>query len=166
MRRRPEHDLFGEARQMHRADRRGRRRLDHEIAVRNAVERIGGRPVEAKRLCRREAVDRKRGAGERRGAQRAFVEPCAGIARTATVAREHFDIGEQMMAEGDRLGRLQMGEARHHRAGEVKCLFGERDLQRAICLSSASMWRGLEPESTRPDRCANAPCADGRPRDR
>ena len=33
------------------------------------------------------------------------------------------------MAEGDRLGRLEMGEARHHHAGAVERAGGERLLQ-------------------------------------
>ena len=49
-----------------------------------------------------------------RGAERAFVEPRARVGEAAAVARRHLDIGEQMMAEGHRLRRLQMGEARHH----------------------------------------------------
>ena len=34
------------------------------------------------------------------------------------------------MAEGDRLGRLEMGEARHHRARVLQRLVGERELKR------------------------------------
>ncbi len=49
--------------------------------------------------------------------ERAFVQPGAGIGEAAAVAPEHLDVGQQMVAEGDRLGRLQMGEARHHERG-------------------------------------------------
>ncbi len=70
-------------------------RLEGEIAVGDAVERIGGRPVEAERLRRHLAVDRKRGSGERRRAERAFVEALARVAETAGVARQHLDIGER-----------------------------------------------------------------------
>ena len=35
------------------------------------------------------------------------------------------------MAEGDGLGGLEMGKARHHRAGILKRLLGERELKRA-----------------------------------
>ena len=45
------------------------------------------------------------------------------------VAAEHLDIGEQVMAEGDRLGRLQMGEARHHHVGASSARVAERPLQ-------------------------------------
>ena len=58
-------------------------------------------------------VDRKRRAGERRRAERAFVERRARVGEPAAVARQHLDVSEQMMAEGDRLRRLQMREARH-----------------------------------------------------
>jgi len=63
------------------------------------------------------AVDREAGAGQRRRAQRAFVHPFACIGEAAEVAGEHLDIGHHVMAEGDRLRRLQMGEARHHPVG-------------------------------------------------
>ena len=90
---------------MGRRDRRGREGFEGEVAVGDAVERIGGRTVEAERLGRHLPVDRKRGAGERRRAERAFVEALARVPKTAGVARQHLDIGEQMVAEGDRLGR-------------------------------------------------------------
>ena len=56
-------------------------------------------------------------------------EPLARVGEAAAVARRHLDISEQMMAEGDRLRRLQMREARHHRAGMRQRLLGERLLQ-------------------------------------
>ena len=50
-------------------------------------------------------------------------------AKPAAVAVEHLHIGEQMMAEGDRLGRLQMGEAGHDRRGVGLSLAGQRPHQ-------------------------------------
>ena len=70
-----------------------------------------------KRLRGHLAVERKRGAGERGGAERRFVEPFARVGKAAAVARRHFDVSEQMMAEGHRLRGLHMGQARHHRGG-------------------------------------------------
>src|SRR6185437_6769128 len=46
-----------------------------------------------------------------------------------SLTRQHLDIGEEMMAEGDRLGRLQMGEAGHDHGGALKRARGERPLQ-------------------------------------
>ena len=77
------------------------------------------------------AIDRERGAGQRRRAQRALVEPLAGVGEPAAVARQHLDVGQQMMAEGDGLRRLQVREARHDRRRMRLRLAGERQLQRA-----------------------------------
>jgi hypothetical protein len=140
LRRRPDHDLLGEARQMHGADRRGRQRLEREVAVGHGIERIGGRPVEAERFRRHLAVDREGGAGERRGAERAFVQRAAGVGEPAAVAAEHFDIGEQVMAERHRLRGLQMREARHDGLGVRQRLVDQRAAARSrICASSASI---------------------------
>ena len=75
-------------------------------------------------------VDRERRAGQRGRAQRALVQPLAGVGEPAAVAREHLDVGQQMMAEGDRLGRLQMREARHDGRRVRLRLARERELQR------------------------------------
>ena len=103
-------------------------RLQHEVAVGDRVERIRHRPVEAERLRGHVAVERERGAGERGGAERRFVEPLARIGEAAAVARRHLDIGEEMVAEGHRLRGLQMREARHHGRGVFERLLGERAL--------------------------------------
>ena len=93
------------------------------------IERIAHGAGEAERRGGRVAVDRETGAGEGGRAERALVEPGAGIGETAAVARDHLDISQEMMAEGDRLRALEMGEARHHRAGIGQRLRRERGLQ-------------------------------------
>ncbi len=129
LRRRPQHDLLGEARQVHGADRGGGERLQDEVAVGDAVERVVGRLVEAERLRCRLPVDGERRAGERRRAERALVEPRARVGEPAAVAAEHLDVGEQVMAEGDGLRRLQMREARHDGRRMCLGLADERQLQ-------------------------------------
>ena len=62
-------------------------------------------------------VDRIAGAGECRSADRRFVQVLDGMANARAIAAEHFDIGHAVMAEGDRLGGLQVREARHDRVG-------------------------------------------------
>ncbi len=62
-------------------------------------------------------VDREAGAGKGGRADRAFVHVLDGVAHARAVAAEHLDIGHAVMAEGDGLGRLQMGEARHDGLG-------------------------------------------------
>ena len=109
----PEYQLLGEARKMGGEDGAGGQELDGEVAGRNGIHGIGHRPREAERGGRGRRVDGKAGAGERAGAERAFVQAAAAIGEASAVARQHLDIGQQMMAEGDGLGDLKMGEARH-----------------------------------------------------
>ena len=73
--------------------------------------------VEAELLRRRVAVDRKGGAGERRGPSGHSLSRRRASAKRPAVAGQHLDIGEAMMAEGHGLGRLEMGEARHDGRG-------------------------------------------------
>ena len=156
---------------MHGGDGAGRQCLQHEVAVGDGVERVRHRPREAERLRRHGAIDRKRGAGERRGAERTFVEARARIGEAATVARRHLDIGEQMVPEGHRLRRLQMGETRHDSIGMFKGLFRERtliggevgveaidgvadpqpEIGRNLIVARA---RGMQPTCRRPDQFA------------
>ncbi len=100
---------------MHGANGRRRQRLQREVAVGDGIDGIAGRPVEAERRGGAVAVEGKSGAGQGGGAQRRFVEPPPGVGEAAAVAGEHLHIGQQMVAEGDRLGALQMGETRHDR---------------------------------------------------
>ncbi len=102
---------------MDRAKRGGGQEFHDIVAVRHGIERVRHGCVETQRLGGVLAIDRMRRAGQRRRAKRRFVQARAAIAQAAAVAPEHLDIGEQVMAEGDGLRRLQMGEARHDGAG-------------------------------------------------
>ena len=113
---------------MHGGDGARRQRFQHEIAIGDGVERVRRRARKTERLRRHGAIERKRRTGKRAGAKRAFVEPFARVGETAAVARRHLDIGEQMVAERDRLRRLQVGKSRHHRCRMFERLLGERAL--------------------------------------
>ena len=113
---------------MHRRDRGCGERFHHEVAVGHRVERIRGRAVEAERLRGHRAVEPEGGAGERRRAQRAFIQALARIGEAAAIARRHLHIRQQMMPERHRLRGLQMREARHDGCGMRQRLFGERAL--------------------------------------
>ena len=98
---------------MQRRHRAGRQEFQREVAVGHGIHGISRRPVEAERGGGHLPVDGKRRAGERRRAQRRFVQAAPGVGEAPPVAAQHLDIGEHVVAEGDRLAVLQMGEARH-----------------------------------------------------
>ena len=111
------------------ADGRGGEGFEHEIPVRHAIERVGCRAIKPKRPRRLLAVDGEGGSGEGGGANRAFVEALARVGEPSAVAAQHFHVGEQMMAEGHRLGRLKVGEAGHDVAGVKRRLVDENRLE-------------------------------------
>jgi hypothetical protein len=116
-RRHPDDELFRQARDVRHHQRGCRAELDGEVAVGHRVERVLAHAFEAQRAGHPFAVDRVTGAGECRGTERQPIDPAPAIGQALDIAREHFHIGHQVMAEGDRLGHLQMRESRHDRAG-------------------------------------------------
>jgi hypothetical protein len=70
-------------------------------------------------------------------AKRAFVHPPASVGEARGVAPEHLHIGHQVVAEGDWLGGLQVGEAGHQRLGVGLGLGQQRPLQAAQLLQRA-----------------------------
>ena len=75
------------------------------------------------------AVDGERGPRQGRHAERAFVQPFAGIHKAPPVTAQHFHIGEQIMAQGHRLSTLKMGEAGHDGRGLSLGALDQRRLQ-------------------------------------
>ena len=117
LRRDPQYDLLGEARQVRGAYRGRGQGFEHKVPGGYAVQGVGGRTRESQGAGGRLPIDGKGGAGQGGGAQGAFVHARAGVVEAAGVTTEHFDIGHQVVTEGDRLRRLQMGEARHRVRG-------------------------------------------------
>ena len=66
-----------------------------------------------------------------------LVEPRARVGEAAAVARQHLHVGQEVMAEGDGLRRLQMGEARHDHVGVRSALRASVSCRRASAASSA-----------------------------
>ena len=102
---------------MHHQHAGGCGEFDGEVAVGHGIERILADAVETQFAGHPLAVDGKARAGQRCGAQRQAVDARAGIGKAGGVAREHLHIGQQVVPEGDGLGHLQVGEARHDGAG-------------------------------------------------
>ena len=109
----PQHQLFGETRQVHHRDARGRAEFDGEVAIGNVVQRVAADGVEAEQLRGVFAVDRVGRAGQRGAAQRHAVGALAAVDQTLVVAAEHFEPGQHVMPESHWLCGLQVGEAGH-----------------------------------------------------
>ena len=125
----PQHQFLRQARDVSHDERGRGAELDGEVAIRHRVERIRADAVETQRFRHHRAIDRIGGAGERGRAQRQAVHALAAVGEPFAVAREHLEIGHQVVAEGHRLRHLQMGEAGHHRAGVALGLVEQAPLQ-------------------------------------
>ena len=113
----PEHELLRETGQVQGQHRRSRGEFDRKVAIRHGVERIAAYAIEAELARDALAIDRIARSGERRTAQRQYVDALSAIQKSIGVARQHRLICHQVMAESDRLRDLKVGESRHDRRG-------------------------------------------------
>src|SRR5512144_44522 len=90
-----------------------RAELDREVAIRNGVERVLAHALEAQLASNVQAIDLEGRPRECRGAEWKLVHAFAAIRQPAGIAREHLEVSEQVMREGDRLRDLQVREAWH-----------------------------------------------------
>jgi hypothetical protein len=125
----PDDQLFRHARHVHHDQRGGGGEFDGEVAVGDGVQRVVADVVEAQRLGHAHAVDREGGAGQRGGAQRQAVDALAGVGHALGVAAEHFHVGQHVVAEGDRLRHLHVGEAGQDGVGVLFGQVGQRAAQ-------------------------------------
>ena len=104
-------------------ENRGRRgELEHEVPVAHRIDRVVAQAVELEKPGRDPGVEGKAGPRQGRRPEGEAVDPAPRVRETRGVPLEHRVPGEHVVAEGDRLGRLKVGEARHHR---VRLAFGE-----------------------------------------
>ena len=87
--------------------------LNGKIAVRYGIERVLADLFETQQLGGDFALNRVGGAGQCGGAERHTVDAFAAVGHALEIAAEHFNVGEHVMPEADRLGNLQMGKAGH-----------------------------------------------------
>jgi hypothetical protein len=107
----PDHQLFRHARNVRHHQCGGGAEFDCEIAVGYRVERVAADVVEAERAGDPFTIDREGGAGQCSRTQRQAIDALAAVCHALGVAAEHFDIGQHVMAERDRLRDLHVGEA-------------------------------------------------------
>src|SRR5262245_17038428 len=84
---------------MNGANCRGTEGLESEVAVGDAVERIGRRPIETECFRGHCPVDGEGCSGQSGGTKRRFIEAGFCVAKSQTVAPKHLHIGEKMMPE-------------------------------------------------------------------
>jgi hypothetical protein len=113
----PQHDLLGQARDVHHADRGEGRELEREVAVAHGVQAVAAHVLEAQGARHRLAVQRVARAGQCGRTQRQPVHAPAHVGQSLGIAREHLHVGQQVVREAHRLSDLQVREAGHHGVG-------------------------------------------------
>ena len=116
----PQHQFFAHPRQVGEQQRGEGAELNGEIAIGDGIQGVSRRLRKSQAARRVLAIDGKAGAGQGRRAQGAFVHARPAVAQAAVVALQHFVPGQHVVAEGHRLGALQVGESGHH--GGRMCL--------------------------------------------
>ncbi len=139
---RPPGDLLGEPAEMDHPEGDRRQRLDHEVAVRDRVERVRADAVEAELRRRRLAIERIAGARQRARPERRDVDPGAGVGESAAVALGHLDVGQQVMREAGPAGPAGCGSCPGRTARPVA--LGEARRARARSATSAPSSASIE----------------------
>ncbi len=116
---------------MHHRHGGGGAEFDGEVAIGDAVQRVAGNRFETQQLAGDFPLDRVGGAGQCGRAERHAVGALAAVDQALVVAAEHLEPGQQVMAEGHRLGGLQVGEAGHDGVG-----FGLGETQQTLLQTS------------------------------
>ena len=99
---------------MHHAGGHGGAQLDAEIPVGDPVNGVAAGGSKAQLFGGVEPVQRVGSARQRTGTEGALgVHAGGGVLQTAQIPQQHTGVGHQLVAEGHRLGALQMGVARH-----------------------------------------------------
>ena len=108
----PEDEVLGDAGGVDAAEGGGGKEFDEDVAVGDGIEavlgetRLAGGVHEAEGAGGELAVNGEGGAGESAGAEGAPVGAVGDDGEALAVAPEHFDVGEEVMGEGDGLGAL------------------------------------------------------------
>ncbi len=98
---------------MHHEDAGGGGEFDGKVPVRDGVQGVLRRPVEAEQLGGQVAVDGIGGSSQGGGPQGHDVEAAAAVRQALTISFEHLEPGQHVVAEADGLGYLEVSEARH-----------------------------------------------------
>ena len=145
---------------MHRAGRGGGEVVEDEVAVGGAVDRVGADVLEAEVVGDRAAVDLPVDAGQRPGAERHHAGAVERELEAQHVAGEHPEVGEQVVAEVDGLGALQVGVAGHRPVAVAprRARAAAPSPRRRARSPAASAPGRPSPRRSRPGRCGSGRC--------
>jgi hypothetical protein len=111
----PQGEVGGQTAHVHAGDGRRGQELHEEVPIADGVETVRAHGREGEVAGQGLAVDGEPGAGQRAAAQRQHVGAGPAGPEALAVALEHEHVGQQMVAQHDRLGPLQVRVARHGR---------------------------------------------------
>ena len=109
----PDDEFRAQAREVHRAGGGGGQVVEDEVAVGGAVDRVVGDVLEAEVGGDGVAVDLPVDPGQGAGAERHHAGAVERELEAEDVAGKHPEIGQQVVAEVDGLGALEVGVAGH-----------------------------------------------------
>ena len=157
---RPQHDLGAEPRQVHGADRGRAQVVEHEVTVRDRVQRVLHHAVEAERARHRLAARVPVHAGERARAERQLRGRARGVGEPLEVAPEHPEVREQVVREVDGLRALQVRVARASASprGARRGRRARPSGRAAACAPPCTGRARTAPCRSRPGRSATVPC--------
>ena len=115
---------------MHHQHRAGGEKLHAEVPVGYAVHAVESHGGEAQLLGLPHPVDGEGGARQRAAPDGGDVHAPGGVVQPSHVTLQHHGVGHEMVAEGDALGPLHVGIARHDGVLVLLRLVGEDGQQR------------------------------------
>jgi hypothetical protein len=107
-----EDEVLSETGEVHHRQRGRAGKLDEVVTVTDGVETVVGDPIETKFMGHPFAIDWVVGTGEGTGPERELVDAATDFVESLGIAREHLEIGQQVVGKEDRLGLLEVGVAR------------------------------------------------------
>src|SRR5881394_3745461 len=110
---------------MHSDHRETKQKFASEVAIADCIETILADASESEVACDQFAIKNDGGTSERAGAERQNVSSFQTIIKTFDIARERFDLAQQIVRKVNRLGALQMGISRHDKIEERRLQFFE-----------------------------------------
>ena len=98
---------------MHHLDGERRAELCGKVAVGHPVDGVEADPVKAEPCRLQLPVGVVGGAGQGTAADGRHVQPSSAVREPSEISQQHHRIGHELVAEGNGLGPLQVGIARH-----------------------------------------------------